>query len=179
MTVTKLLFAGGLDDQSETWTPYLDNVQQFICNCIQKGLGNFQPTESEGLLYFNEWNSLNYVTALLLLVLDYAEVVDPDLQCGDTLVTPGDLYNFVQLQVDYILGKNPLNMSYMDDITTERLQLFLTRMTSQRFRAKCEQGFHAWYTKTEPNPNILSGAVVGGPNKGDRFTDTRDNYIQN
>ncbi|RZC63859.1 hypothetical protein C5167_025613 [Papaver somniferum] len=145
MTVTKLLFAGGLDDQSETWTPYLDNVQQFICNCIQKGL----------------------------------EVVDPDLQCGDTLVTPGDLYNFVQLQVDYILGKNPLNMSYMDDITTERLQLFLTRMTSQRFRAKCEQGFHAWYTKTEPNPNILSGAVVGGPNKGDRFTDTRDNYIQN
>ncbi|RZC53478.1 hypothetical protein C5167_012317 [Papaver somniferum] len=146
--VNKLFYAGGLDYESETWPTYVDNAKQFICNCIQKGPENFQLTDSGGLLYFNEWNSLNYVTASLFLVLDYAEFIDAGLQCGDTLVNSGDLHNFVQLQ---------------DNIT----------------KVSCEQGFHAWYNKTEPNPNILYGAVVGGPNKGDRYTDSRANYKQN
>ncbi|KAI3836204.1 hypothetical protein MKX03_028183 [Papaver bracteatum] len=185
MVVTELINKGKLDDSTEPWTIYWDNAQQFICNCIQKGTGNFQLTESGGLLYFNEWNNLNYVTASLFLVMAYSELDGVNLECGDEEVNSGDLYNFVQLQVDYILGKNPLNMSYMVGFGTNYPQYIHHRASSivsykdDITKILCDQGFHAWYNRTEPNPNVLHGAVVGGPNKEDRFTDDRANYKQN
>lgn len=30
-----------------------------------------------------------------------------------------------------------------------------------------------------PNPNILTGALVGGPDKDDKYEDKRDDYIHN
>ncbi|KAI3874877.1 hypothetical protein MKW98_019450 [Papaver atlanticum] len=115
----------------------------------------------------------------------YSDLDGVSLECGDEEVDSGDLYNFVQLQVDYILGNNPLNMSYMVGFGTNYPQYIHHRASSivsykdDISRILCEQGFHAWYNRTEPNPNVLHGAVVGGPNKGDRFTDDRANYKQN
>ena len=30
-----------------------------------------------------------------------------------------------------------------------------------------------------PNPHTLYGALVGGPDQSDRYTDARDNYVNN
>ena len=41
----------------------------------------------------------------------------------------------------------------------------------------CKEGFQSLYSSA-PNPNILVGVVVGGPDNMDRFTDVRNNYDQ-
>lgn len=41
----------------------------------------------------------------------------------------------------------------------------------------CGAGFQ-YLHKAEPNPNILVGAIVGGPDQFDNYKDERDNYLQ-
>ena len=35
------------------------------------------------------------------------------------------------------------------------------------------------YDAATPNPNVLTGALVGGPDDNDNYADKRDDYIQN
>lgn len=42
----------------------------------------------------------------------------------------------------------------------------------------CVEGFETWYRRAEGNPNIIYGALVGGPDKNDEFSDDRSNYEQ-
>lgn len=35
-----------------------------------------------------------------------------------------------------------------------------------------------WYNRAEPNPNVICGGLVGGPDKNDGFSDDRSNYEQ-
>ncbi|KAL3818019.1 hypothetical protein ACJIZ3_003924 [Penstemon smallii] len=40
----------------------------------------------------------------------------------------------------------------------------------------CNDGYSTWYTSSKPNPNTHVGAIVGGPNSNDQFTDSRTDY---
>lgn len=40
----------------------------------------------------------------------------------------------------------------------------------------CQDGFTNWFNKNEANPNVLDGAVVGGPDANDQYTDSRSNF---
>lgn len=42
----------------------------------------------------------------------------------------------------------------------------------------CLQGFEKWYYVKEKNPNVIVGALVGGPSEKDEFYDERGNYQQ-
>lgn len=42
----------------------------------------------------------------------------------------------------------------------------------------CQGGFSEWFNKDADNPNVIEGAVVGGPNFNDEYTDSRQNYQQ-
>ncbi len=42
----------------------------------------------------------------------------------------------------------------------------------------CKLGFVLHFNKNEPNPNVLDGALVGGPNENDGYTDSRSNFQQ-
>lgn len=42
----------------------------------------------------------------------------------------------------------------------------------------CVEGFETWYNRPEADPNVINGALVGGPNANDDFTDDRSNYEQ-
>ena len=35
------------------------------------------------------------------------------------------------------------------------------------------------YNSAQPNPQVLTGALVGGPNDKDSYNDARSDYIQN
>lgn len=39
----------------------------------------------------------------------------------------------------------------------------------------CQEGFQ-YLNSNNPNPNILTGAVVGGPDQNDGYSDDRNNY---
>lgn len=40
----------------------------------------------------------------------------------------------------------------------------------------CDGGFQPFFYSPKPNPNILIGAVVGGPDQNDAFPDDRSDY---
>lgn len=85
-------------------------------------------------------------------------------------------------KVDYILGDNPMKMSYMVGYGTNYPKRIHHRGSSipsisthpQPFG--CEGGFQSFYYSSNPNPNILTGAIVGGPNQNDFFPDERTDY---
>ena len=39
----------------------------------------------------------------------------------------------------------------------------------------CKEGFD-WFHKDQPNPNVLVGAIVGGPDKNDNYGDDRSDF---
>lgn len=42
----------------------------------------------------------------------------------------------------------------------------------------CRGGYATWYNRKANDPNLLTGAIVGGPDAYDNFADQRDNYEQ-
>lgn len=42
----------------------------------------------------------------------------------------------------------------------------------------CQGGMDEWFKRSSPNPNILDGAIVGGPDEKDGYIDLRSNYQQ-
>lgn len=43
-------------------------------------------------------------------------------------------------------------------------------------KVSCNEGYSDWYSSSKPNPNTHIGAIVGGPNSNDEFTDSRSDY---
>lgn len=86
-------------------------------------------------------------------------------------------------QVDYILGQNPARTSYMVGfgnrypLHVHHRGSSLPATRDHPGRISCNDGFQYLYSRS-PNPNLLVGAIVGGPDSGDGFSDDRNNYRQ-
>ncbi|KAL7108877.1 hypothetical protein ACP275_06G140800 [Erythranthe tilingii] len=163
-----------------------NSAEQYICNCIQKGYSNVQRT-SGGLLWFLQWSNLQYVTSASFIITAYADYLSKtqkNIQCASGRVGPNDLMAFAKSQVDYMLGSNPKNMSYMVGFGSNYPKQVHHRGASIVSIKKdsrpmsCQQGFEEWFHKNQENPNVLTGAIVGGPDQSDQYTDARDNYEQ-
>ncbi|KAJ4917540.1 Endoglucanase 5 [Raphanus sativus] len=48
----------------------------------------------------------------------------------------------------------------------------------QRSSVSCVQGFDSWYRRSQADPNVIHGALVGGPDQNDNYSDDRANYEQ-
>ncbi|KAF4376144.1 hypothetical protein G4B88_004948 [Cannabis sativa] len=86
------------------------------------------------------------------------------------------LTNFSKSQVNYILGDNPMKMSYMVGFGGKYPTQVHHRSASipwDGHRYTCEDG-HKWLNSKDLNPNILVGAMVAGPDQTDEFLDQRD-----
>uniref|UniRef100_A0A6N2KRI0 Endoglucanase n=1 Tax=Salix viminalis TaxID=40686 RepID=A0A6N2KRI0_SALVM len=81
-------------------------------------------------------------------------------------------------KVDYILGDNPLRMSYMVGYGSRYPQRIhhrgssLPSVQAHPARIRCKEGSR-YFLSPDPNPNVHVGAVVGGPNVTDAFPDSR------
>ncbi|EYU26799.1 hypothetical protein MIMGU_mgv1a020424mg [Erythranthe guttata] len=163
-----------------------NSAEQFICNCIQKGNGNFQKTKG-GLLWFLPWSNLQYVNSASFIMSAYADYLSKaraTLRCAGGAVGPNDLISFARSQVDYILGNNPKRLSYMVGFGSNYPKRVHHRGASivsikkDRTRVGCQDGFNNWYNRNADNPNVITGAIVGGPDQSDQYTDARNNYQQ-
>ncbi|CDY16412.1 BnaA02g12160D [Brassica napus] len=84
----------------------------------------------------------------------------------------------IYYQIDYILGDNPLKMSYIVGFGKKFPRHVYHRgatIPNDKKRRSCREGLKYRDTKN-PNPNNITGAMVGGPNKSDQFHDIRSNY---
>lgn len=140
-----------------------------------------------GLLHIRKWNNLQYVsTAAFLLTVysDYLDASNQRLKCDQGMLTPQEIFSFAKSQVDYILGNNPMGMSYLVGYGLRYpLKVHHRGASIESYRGNkgfigCTQGYDLWYSRQDPNPNVIVGAIVGGPNNKDEFWDERENYMQ-
>lgn len=82
-------------------------------------------------------------------------------------------------QVDYLLGKNPMNMSYLVGFGRNYPLYVHHRGSSIPASADpgCKDGFR-WLNSKNPNPNVAIGALVGGPFLNESYIDDRNNSMQ-
>ena len=118
-----------------------------------------------GLAWLDQWGSLRYAANTAFIAFAYAEMVED---------TPDGRYrSFGERQIDYILGDNPRNSSYMCGFG-ENPPL-----------NPHHRGAHgSWNDQIQdpgPNRHVLWGALVGGPASPDDFdwSDDRNDYIAN
>ncbi|KAK9725688.1 hypothetical protein RND81_05G162700 [Saponaria officinalis] len=169
---------------SGNWAQHKDQVEQFLCNCIQKGNNNIVKTNG-GLLWFAEWDNLQYSISsafALTVYADYLSSTRNTLKCPRAMVNPAELTAFAASQVNYILGANPSGMSYMVGFGSkypEKVHHRGASIVSIKKDPKpvgCQEGFDKWFKSNNPNPNVLVGAVVGGPDRNDKYLDSRDDF---
>ncbi|KAK9271341.1 hypothetical protein L1049_026931 [Liquidambar formosana] len=85
-------------------------------------------------------------------------------------------YKNFNYYVNYILGDNPMKMSYMVGFGDQYPTQVHHRSASipwDYLPYSCPEGDRWKYSK-QPNPNILLGAMVAGPDQVDNFLDERD-----
>ncbi|KAL2545976.1 Endoglucanase 8 [Forsythia ovata] len=157
------------------------NADDFVCSVLP-GFSHSQVQYSPGGLIFKAGGSnMQHVTSLSFLLLAYSNYLshaNHAVPCGETAASPALLKRLARRQVDYILGDNPLRMSYMVGYGSRYPQRIHHRASSLPSVAAhpAKIGSKAgsrYYLSPNPNPNILVGAVVGGPNSSDSFPDSR------
>ncbi|KAF8389976.1 hypothetical protein HHK36_024496 [Tetracentron sinense] len=157
------------------------NADAFICSLLP-GFSHPQVQYSPGGLIFKAGGSnMQHVTSLSFLLLAYSNYLSHANQvvpCGGTSATSSQLKSLAKQQVDYILGDNPLQMSYMVGYGARYPQRIHHRGSSlpsvrvHPAHISCKAGSR-YYLSPNPNPNVHIGAVVGGPNSSDAFPDSR------
>ncbi|KAF7138734.1 hypothetical protein RHSIM_Rhsim07G0082600 [Rhododendron simsii] len=184
--VAKFLMGGKAGNYASVFGEYQQKAEFFMCSCLGKGGGNVQKTPG-GLIFRQRWNNLQFVTSasfLLSVYSDYLTSAGKTLNCQSGRVAPSELLSFAKSQVDYILGDNPRATSYMVGYGSNYPQQVHHRASSivsvkvNPSFVTCRGGYATWYSRKASDPNILTGAVVGGPDAYDNFADERDNYEQ-
>ncbi|XP_075507795.1 endoglucanase 25-like [Primulina tabacum] len=122
---------------------------------------------------------LQYVATssfLSKLYSDYLELLSrTGGSCNTATFSIQMLRDFSISQVNYILGDNPMKMSYMVGYGNRYPVHVHHRAASIPQDGKwhsCSEG-DGFLNSKDKNPNILFGAMVGGPDKNDAFLDDR------
>ncbi|PIA34653.1 hypothetical protein AQUCO_03700141v1 [Aquilegia coerulea] len=182
----KFLMQGKAGTHTPVFGKYQQKAEYFMCSCIGKGSRNVQRTPG-GLLFRQRWNNLQFVTSssfLLSVYSDYLTSAGKSLNCAGGTASPAELLNFAKSQVDYILGDNPRATSYMVGYGSNYPQQVHHRASSivsikvNPSFVSCRGGYATWFSRKASDPNLLTGAIVGGPDAYDNFADERDNYEQ-
>ncbi|KAF8414149.1 hypothetical protein HHK36_002148 [Tetracentron sinense] len=184
---SKLLLEEKHKEHSHILEQYRSKAEHYICSCLNKNNESNVDRTPGGLLYVRQWNNMQYVsTAAFLLTIysDYLQSSGQKLKCHGGVVRHQEILNFAKSQVDYILGSNPMDMSYLVGYGSKYPKSVHHRGASiVSYRENkgfigCTQGYDNWYGRRELNPNLLVGALVGGPDCLDNFRDDRGNYMQ-
>ncbi|ERN00101.1 hypothetical protein AMTR_s00112p00038750 [Amborella trichopoda] len=166
---------------------YQSKAEHYLCSCLQKNNESNVDLTPGGLLYVRQWNNMQYVssaTFLLTVYSDYLQKANKILNCVGQEVRPQEMLEFAKSQVDYILGSNPRGMSYLVGfgsnypINIHHRGASIVSYKENSGFIGCTQGYDHWYSRSRPNPNVLVGALVGGPDNLDNFRDHRGNYMQ-
>lgn len=165
---------------------YKGHSDNYICSLIPGAPFSSAQYTPGGLLFKMSDSNMQYVTSTSFLLLTYAKYLKASrmtVSCGGTTITPKTLRTIAKKQVDYILGSNPMKMSYMVGYGPSYPQRIhhrgssLPSVSSHPQKIQCSVGFNIMNSQS-PNPNVLVGAIVGGPDLHDHFPDQRSDYEQ-
>lgn len=119
-----------------------------------------------GEAFLNQWGSLRYAANTAFLALVFADYL------GSSNALYSRYHDFAKRQVNYILGENPLNCSYMVG--------FGSCYPTTPHHREAHDSWDQSISDPTYERHILYGAVVGGPSSAnDAFTNDRTNFQTN
>lgn len=168
---------------SETLQEYRKTAEAVMCGLLPKSPTATSSRTDSGLIWISEWNALQHPVASAFLAVLYSDYMltsrTAKITCNGDAYTPSDLRKFAISQADYVLGDNPSKMSYLIGYGDNYPQYVHHRGASIPKDADtgCKDGWK-WLDSTEPNPNVATGALVGGPFLNETYIDSRNNSMQ-
>jgi endoglucanase len=118
-----------------------------------------------GLAWLDQWGSLRYAANTAFIALYYQPV-------ATTAAKGTKYYNFAVRQINYALGQNPANRSYVVGFGV-----------NPPINPHHRTAHGAWANNLNGPPtatrHILYGALVGGPGSNDAYTDLRSDFQKN
>ncbi|WWC88048.1 uncharacterized protein L201_002951 [Kwoniella dendrophila CBS 6074] len=161
----ELAQGAGLDRNLTGWQK---ETEHFFDSIIDGSFKRSYLTKG-GLLYFDgdsDEASLNPAMAVAMLMFKYAPIASSSSKT--------EQYNdFAQGQLNYMTGKNPMNVPYMVGTHPNSPQ--------NPHSAPASGGSDIKNIRTSPAQEayVIYGAMVGGPLSDDKFWDWRDDWAQN
>ncbi|KAL5846293.1 hypothetical protein ACOSQ3_009817 [Xanthoceras sorbifolium] len=155
-----------------------NRTDQLMCSYLFDE--TFNKTEG-GLIFLSPDYSepLQYAATASFLSKLYSDYLDllrrSGVSCGGDSFSLKMLRSFSMSQVNYILGDNPMKMSYMVGFGDKYPTQVHHRSASipwDGHHYSCEEG-DGWLQSKKPNPNVLLGALVAGPDEFENFLDER------
>uniref|UniRef100_A0A0E0QR10 Endoglucanase n=1 Tax=Oryza rufipogon TaxID=4529 RepID=A0A0E0QR10_ORYRU len=172
---------------------YREKAEHYLCACLGRNINGADNVDRSpgGMLYVRQWNNLQYASSAAFLLTAYSHYLSSSsasasaaLRCPGGAAAAAEMVSLARSQADYILGRNPLRLSYMVGYgrryparVHHRGASIVSHKEDGRFIG-CVQGFDDWFGRGRANPNVLAGAIVGGPSRRDEFRDDRANYMQ-
>ncbi len=126
--------------------------------------GNQVSYTPGGLARLDQWGPNRYAMNTSWIALVYADLI------ADSEPAKAQRYiDFAESQVDYVLGNNPLNLSYVIGYGDTYVQ-------NPHHRA-AHNSYLGLINDPVETRHVLYGALVGGPDGSDDFPDSREDYV--
>ncbi|XP_042510097.1 endoglucanase 24-like [Macadamia integrifolia] len=162
---------------------YRKTAEAVMCGLLPSSKTATRSRTSGGLIWVSQWNSLQHPVASAFLAVLYSDYMlssqTATFSCDGDSFSPEDLRKFAISQADYVLGNNPMKMSYLVGYGSTYPQYVHHRGASIPVDSNtgCTDGFQ-WLNSTKPNPNVAVGGLVGGPFLNETYIDSRNNSMQ-
>ncbi|BBG95045.1 glycosyl hydrolase 9A4 [Prunus dulcis] len=173
--LTKLFFKG-----EKTLENYKNQAESYICSNLPESPYNQITMSPGGLIHLRDGANTQYVTGTAFLFSVYSDLLahhNQKVNCGGKQFDSEAIAAFAKKQMDYLLGQNPKGRSYMvgfgPNAPKQPHHRGASVPTSGSNGVSCAMSFVYWFKKDVPNPNELTGAIVGGPDRFDNFEDKR------
>ncbi|CAL5419492.1 unnamed protein product [Camellia sinensis] len=158
-------------------------ADSYICSVLPYSPYHQVYISPGGLVHLRDGANSQYVTSTAFLFSVYSDLLakhNQQVTCGNQQYNSNHLLAFAKQQMDYLLGENPEKRSYMvgfgnNPPTQAHHRGASVPNLSKDALAKvsCPMSFVNWFNKNVPNTNELTGAIVGGPDRYDKFKDLR------
>ncbi|KAH3741117.1 endoglucanase E-4-like [Dreissena polymorpha] len=140
---------------------YKNDIERFIHSFMPGGSVPMTPC---GLTYRYYWGSNRYAAnAAFIATVAAADGLSPD-----------EFKKYAMSQINYILGDNKLHISFQIGLGSH-----FPKKPHHRGSSCPTNSTWCNPTSDADNPNVLTGALVGGPDQGDNYVDRRDDNVKN
>lgn len=150
---------------------YLNEVDQFI----QYAMNDIPKTENGyGMTWASAWGANRYAANYAAIAL-FAANLKPQMSQASSY------RSYATAQLDYMLGNNKRDSSYVVGVGNNPPGSPHHRGSSCWDWWSLPAATCSWdaYNSGSPNPHILYGALVGGPNQNGDYSDSRNDFEAN